>query len=107
MPSEWYEPFGLAVIEAFAKGTPVVGADIGSIGSLVQDGRNGYLYKPGHPSDLAAKIETLIANPDRIQRMRSAARQTYEDHYTAERNYAALMRIYESAVEINRNRIPE
>lgn len=107
MPSEWYEPFGLAVIEAFAKGTPVVGADIGSIGSLVEDGRNGYLYKPGHPSDLATKIETLIANPDRTQRMRFAARQTYEDHYTAERNYAALMRIYESAIEINRNRIPE
>ena len=62
MPSEWYEPFGLAIIEAFAKGTPVVGADIGSISSLIQDGYNGYLYKAGDPGDLAVKIDALIAS---------------------------------------------
>lgn len=106
MPSEWYEPFGLAIIEAFAKATPVIGAEIGSIGGLIQDGLNGYLYKPGHPSDLAARIDTLMANPDSTERMRAAARQTYEAGYTAERNYAALMRIYESAIEVNRRRVP-
>jgi glycosyltransferase involved in cell wall biosynthesis len=106
MPSEWYEPFGLAIIEAFAKATPVIGAEIGSIGSLIQNGRNGFLCRPGNPNDLAAKIEALIANPDNTARMRSSARQTYEEHYTAERNYADLIRIYESAIEVSRRRTP-
>jgi glycosyltransferase involved in cell wall biosynthesis len=107
MPSEWYEPFGLAIIEAFAKATPVIGADIGSIGALIRDGGNGYLFKPGDPNDLAAKTEALIANPTSTERMRTAARQTYEEGYTAERNYAALMRIYESAIEVSRQQAPK
>jgi hypothetical protein len=33
-PSEWYETFGLVAIEALAKGTPVIAANIGAIAEL-------------------------------------------------------------------------
>ena len=36
LPSEWYETFGLTVIEAMAKGTPVVVSDLGALPELVK-----------------------------------------------------------------------
>ena len=35
-PSKWYETFGRVTIEAFAKGTPVLAADIGAIAEIVE-----------------------------------------------------------------------
>lgn len=104
MPSEWYEPFGLTIIEAFAKGTPVIGANIGSIGTLIEDGRNGYLHRAADPADLAAKLHEFLANPGAVATMRQAARRSFEENYTAERNYGRLMEIYVAAVERNTRR---
>lgn len=101
MPSEWYEPFGLTIIEAFAKGTPVIGASIGSIGTMIEDGRNGHLFRPAEPADLAAKVLGFLANPGAPATMRQAARRSFEEHYTAERNYGRLMEIYAVAIERN------
>lgn len=103
-PSEWYEPFGLGIIEAFAKGTPVIGADIGSISTLIDDGRTGFLFPPGNSAELAARIDSVLARPDVTVKMRRAARRTFEQLYTAERNYGRLMQIYEAAIESNRRR---
>lgn len=36
LPSEWYETFGLTVIEAMAVGTPVVVSDLGALPELVK-----------------------------------------------------------------------
>jgi glycosyltransferase involved in cell wall biosynthesis len=65
---------------------------------LVENRHTGVHFKPGDPIDLAAKIERLVAEPLELQRMRLAARQTYERHYTAESNYRTLMAIYERAL---------
>lgn len=104
IPSEWYEPFGLVIIEAFARGTPVVGANIGSIGEIIEHDSNGYLYPPGEPAGLVASIEALLARADDALRLRHDARRAFEERYTAERNYYLLIQIYERALETNRSR---
>jgi glycosyltransferase involved in cell wall biosynthesis len=104
MPSEWYEPFGLVIIESFSRGTPVIGADIGSIGEIIEDGRSGLLYRPGDPINLATKIDAVLARPDRTLQMRQNARRAFEQRYTADHNYELLMSIYRQAVATNRNR---
>lgn len=42
-PIEWDEPFGLAVIEALACGTPVVAMNRGAMPEIIQHGYNGFL----------------------------------------------------------------
>ncbi|HUC20990.1 MAG TPA: glycosyltransferase family 4 protein, partial [Candidatus Polarisedimenticolaceae bacterium] len=42
-PIDWDEPFGLAVIEAMACGTPVVAMKRGAMAELIEHGVNGYL----------------------------------------------------------------
>ena len=42
-PIEWQEPFGLAMIEAMACGTPVLAFEGGSVEEIVHDGVNGWI----------------------------------------------------------------
>ena len=97
-PSEWYETFGQVAIEAFSKGTPVVASDIGAIPELV-NAHSGILFRPSDPTDLAAKIDLLLADPQKLARLRLTARAEFESKYTAERNYQQLMTIYQSAID--------
>jgi glycosyltransferase involved in cell wall biosynthesis len=93
-PSEWYETFGRVAVEAFAKGTPVIAADIGAIAEIVDHGRTGLRFRPGDPEDLAAKVEWAQAHANEIRQMRHEARAEFEAKYTAKDNYRQLMEIY-------------
>ncbi|WP_315786713.1 glycosyltransferase family 4 protein [Fischerella sp. JS2] len=93
-PSKWYETFGRVAVEAFAKGTPVIAANIGAIAELVDSGRTGLHFRPGDPDDLTAKVEWMLANPVKLASMRQEARAEFEAKYTAEQNYQKLMEIY-------------
>ena len=42
-PSRWSEPFGLAMVQAMACGTPVLALKRGAAAELVEDGRTGFL----------------------------------------------------------------
>lgn len=100
-PSKWYETFGRVAVEAFAKGTPVVAANIGAIAELVDSGRTGVHFRPGDATDLAVKVNWLLANPDKLTQMREKARMEFEDNYTAEKNYQKLMEIYQKVLTSN------
>jgi glycosyltransferase involved in cell wall biosynthesis len=99
-PSIWHETFGRTIIEAYAVGTPVIAASMGSAAELVDDGRTGKLFQPGDAEDLAAKVRQFVAagvaDGEQIA-MRRAARREFEEKYTPERNYAQLMEIYHRA----------
>jgi glycosyltransferase involved in cell wall biosynthesis len=62
---------------------------------IVDDGRTGLHFKPGDATDLAAKVRLLLAEPERVARMRRAAREKFEESFTAESNHKRLMALYE------------
>ena len=66
VPSLWLENSPLVIHEALMAGIPVVGARIGGIADLVENGRNGLLYDPTSPGELEAMLRGLIENPDRL-----------------------------------------
>jgi glycosyltransferase involved in cell wall biosynthesis len=94
LPSEVYEMFPRVIVEAFAKGTPVVAAGLGAMAEIVEDGRTGLHFAPGDPADLAAKVRQVLADPPALARMRRAARDTFEQRFTADHNHRSLMAIY-------------
>jgi len=98
VPSQCYENFPMVIVEAFAKGVPVLGSDRGSIRELIENGRTGILFAPDNKQDLAHKAEWLFSRRDELQKMSVAARLTFEAKYTADDNYKQLMKIYESAI---------
>jgi len=96
--SEWYENFPVTIAEAFACGVPVICSRMGAMQEIIEDGRTGLHFTTGSAEDLAAKVEWAWNHPERIQEMGRAARQEYENKYTAEKNYPMLMEIYRHAV---------
>jgi len=96
-PSESYETFHMAIAEAFACGLPVLASRLGAMAELVEDGQIGLLFEPGNPEDLAARVAWAWTHPEEMRRMGKAARQEFEEKYTAEKNYQMLMQIYERA----------
>ncbi len=103
-PSQWYETFGRVAAEAFAAGTPVIAANIGAVAELVEHGRTGLKFRPGDPEDLVTQVEWALSHSAELRSMREEVRAEFEAKYTAERNYRALMEIYEAALE--RKKVP-
>ena len=104
IPSECYENNPLAVIEAFALGKPVIGAQIGGIPELVQDGKTGYTFEPGNSGDLRNKIKCLLDNQDKAIQMGKNARALVEKEYNAEIHYKHLIEIYNKVIKIHNKR---
>lgn len=99
-PSEWYEPFGQTIVEAFACGTAVIGSRLAAAEEIISDGRTGLHFVPGQADDLARKVDWASRHPHEIAEMGTAARREYEMKYTADINYAQLMAIYNRVLEV-------
>lgn len=65
-PSEWYENCPFSVMESQMYGTPVIGARIGGIPELIDEGKTGLLYESGNKDELKTKIEYLW-NSEEVQ----------------------------------------
>lgn len=70
VPSVYYDNLPLVTLMGLAYKTPVIGSDIGGIPEVVQDGKNGFLFKPGDSDELASLIETIAAKPEILEELR-------------------------------------
>jgi glycosyltransferase involved in cell wall biosynthesis len=96
-PSNCYETFGRVAAEAFARGTPVIASGHGAPADIVDEGRTGFLFKPGDPASLAAKVREVLPNKGQLALMRAECRREYLRKYTGARNYEMMMAIYQKA----------
>jgi glycosyltransferase involved in cell wall biosynthesis len=73
VPSLWLENSPLVIHEAFMARVPVVASRIGGIADLVQDGITGVLVEPNAPRELAAALQALATDHERLRALSSAA----------------------------------
>lgn len=62
VPSEWYEVFGLTILEAVSLNTVVVGARNGAIPELLKLFPHCEIFQAGSEKDLLEKIENLLTD---------------------------------------------
>lgn len=98
LPSEWYENCPMTILESFALGKPVIGANIGGIPELVDHGSTGLLFEPGNVKDLAEKINCLLQDKNRTVEMGKSARKKVEKNYNEEIHYRRLINAYEHVI---------
>lgn len=98
LPSICYESFPRTLVEAFACALPVIASRLGPLADLIEDGVTGLLFEPGDAADLARKLSWAQAHPARMAEMGCNARAKYEAEFSATRNYAQLIAIYEEAI---------
>jgi len=95
VPSIWYDNSPMVIYESFLAGTPVLGANIGGIPELIQEGDTGYLFIPGDAVDLAEKAILHFARPaSERQAMRQACIRWAKENFNLERHVDGLLEIY-------------
>lgn len=97
-PSQWYEGLPRTIIESFAKGTPVIASNLGSMTSLIEHQRTGLHFSPGNSQSLIEQVQWMLTHSSLWQQMRTKARKEFEAKYTAEVNYQKMMEIYQIAI---------
>jgi glycosyltransferase involved in cell wall biosynthesis/SAM-dependent methyltransferase len=82
-PSE-HESFGMVVLDAWARGKPVVGNGACAVtAELVDDGVDGFLCRDAR--ELGLRVGELLADPGRAAQMGDAGRQKAQRDYTWDR----------------------
>ncbi|SDK33690.1 Glycosyltransferase involved in cell wall bisynthesis [Catalinimonas alkaloidigena] len=97
-PSLWYETMGMTILEAFSTGTPAIASRIGGPADIVVNEYNGLHFEPHDWQQLRAHVDRLLQEKTLLKKMQAGARESYERHYTPERNYQQLIRIYEDVL---------
>lgn len=94
VPSEWYENYPYAILEAFALARPVIGTRIGGIPELVRDGETGRCVPPGDVGAMADAIAGLGGAPAQADAMGKRAREWVERELAPARHMDRLEAIY-------------
>ncbi len=86
-PIDWPEPFGLAMIESMACGTPVIAFRAGSVPEIIEDGVSGWIV-----GDVDEAVQAVARVPDLS---RAGVRRAFEKRFTSPRmarDYTAIYR---------------
>lgn len=92
LPTQWYEGFPMTIVEAHSVGTPVIGSDLGNVGSLIQEGVCGIKFNSKESKSL---IDALTKTRQNLLD-ECEIRRFYNQHYSLNANYSILVKIYES-----------
>jgi len=90
-PIDWPEPFGLAMIEAMACGTPVLGFRCGSVSEVIDDGVTGIVVD--------SLDDAIAALPRVIELDRRAVRRRFEERFLSARMAQDYVNLYRALLE--------
>ena len=89
-PIDWPEPFGLAMIKALARGTPVIARRCGSVPEVLEEGITGFIVEnPEEAEDAVKKVASLS---------RRRCRQVFEERFTDTRMARDYLKIYKELI---------
>ena len=94
LPSEWYENCPMSVLESYAYGKPVIGADIGGIPELIVDGVDGCLVPSGDQEALRERLLWMSEHRNEAVEMGRTGRHKMETMFNADIHYERIMNVY-------------
>ncbi len=88
------EAFGIVLLEAMACGLPVIASALPGVRTVFEDGKQGFLARPGDAVDLAAKMKILLGDNAKRREMGLAARELAETKYALKVFADKLLKVY-------------
>ncbi len=105
LPSRWYENGPLVLLEAYANGTPVVGARIGAIPEFVEEGVTGYLFEPNNAEDLHQRLRNALSRRKNLRKMGEEARLMVADKFSPALYIEKLEEILVQSLALNQSNL--
>lgn len=96
--SSYTESFPNAILEAMARGKPVVATNVGGIPELVEEAQTGFLVPARDPKAIAERVLYLCRDPARRLQMGRAARARVKSNFTVRDVTARLEDIYDRSL---------
>ena len=94
-PTTANDAFPTVMLEAWAQGTAVIAAAIGSLPSLVSDDVTGLLVEPNNAGALADRLRAATANPVHLAALGEAGRQLVAGEYTWPKQVERTQAVFE------------
>jgi glycosyltransferase involved in cell wall biosynthesis len=88
------EGFGLAILEAWASGIPVVASRVGAIPEIIEHERTGLLVPPRDPGALANAIIAVLSDRALAQRLADAGREALRTRFSSDDMVEQTMNVY-------------
>ena len=88
------ESFGIAYLEAWACGKPVLGARMGATRCVINDGVDGLLVDPDDAEDIARAIVELLSDRDKREKMGRSGHDKTMARYTWDKVTDRVERLY-------------
>lgn len=101
LPSIWEDNWPLAILEAQARGTPVIASDRGGLPECVEHGVDGLTVRAGDVDGLAEAIDRLAADPLLAAGMGEHARARVLRDHRADDHYVDLVAAYEHVIRLH------
>ena len=79
-----YESFGLVFLEAMRHGKACVGARVGGIQEVIDEGETGLLFAPGDSQDLLAQLQRLLGSAEERERLGRAALRAFGQRFSTD-----------------------
>lgn len=100
VPSIWYENNPISVLEAMALAKPILGAEIGGISELLQDGQTGLLCPANDTKALVEKINSVYQQVNLLQQIGTNARKFVEANCNYATHYQQIIKVYQKLAKI-------
>jgi glycosyltransferase involved in cell wall biosynthesis len=94
-----HESFGMAFLEAWLFGKPVVGCRIGAVSAVIEDCEDGFLVTPGDRTELAHTLLRLLISPSLRRRFGERGRRKALEHHTWDRIVDRIEAAYEQIAD--------
>ncbi|MDH4196955.1 MAG: glycosyltransferase family 4 protein [Candidatus Aminicenantes bacterium] len=89
MPSKMHqgnvEGLGISLLEAGARGLPLIGSHHGGIPEIVSPGQNGFLVDPDSPDDMRAALGSFLSDRSLCPLMGENSRRIVEERFLREK----------------------
>ena len=95
LPSELYENCPMSILESYAYGKPAIGADIGGVPELIEDGVDGLLFPAGERDALQERLLWMFEHKSEAVEMGRAGRRKVETQFNADIHYEKIMNVYQ------------
>lgn len=100
--SKGVEGFSNSIIEYMAAARPVVATDIGGAREAVVEGETGYIVKPEDTEALAARIISLLKEPERARHMGERGLEVVKRKFSCEAQLESIEKLYQRMLDEKR-----